>query len=72
MGAIVQSAYWANIMDVAPQHAGILLGISNFMESTSYNLQAEESEEGPVSESMKNSARSSNNLLAIKNRASGS
>ena len=30
-GALVQVAFWTNIMDVAPRHAGILLGISNTM-----------------------------------------
>jgi ACS family sodium-dependent inorganic phosphate cotransporter len=29
LGALVQAAFWTNIMDVAPRHAGILLGISN-------------------------------------------
>ena len=31
LGALVQSAFWANLMDVAPKHVGILLGISNTM-----------------------------------------
>ena len=31
LGALNQSAFWANIMDVAPNHAGILVGISNTM-----------------------------------------
>ena len=29
LGAFTHSGYWANIMDVAPRHAGVLLGISN-------------------------------------------
>ena len=28
-GALTQCACWANIMDVAPNHAGLLLGITN-------------------------------------------
>ena len=28
-GAVAQSAFWSNTMDVAPRHAGVLLGISN-------------------------------------------
>ena len=28
-GAFVQSGFWANIIDVAPRHAGVLLGLSN-------------------------------------------
>jgi len=31
LGALVQSAFWANILDVAPNHAGVLVGISNTM-----------------------------------------
>ena len=31
VGALVQSAFWSNIMDIAPRHAGVLLGISNTM-----------------------------------------
>ena len=31
LGALNQSAFWANIMDIAPNHAGILVGISNTM-----------------------------------------
>ena len=28
-GAFSHSGYWSNILDIGPQHAGVLLGISN-------------------------------------------
>ena len=30
-GALTMSAFWPNIMDVAPKHPGIVVGISNTM-----------------------------------------
>ena len=33
MGALVQSGFWANVLDIAPNHSGILLGISNTIAS---------------------------------------
>ena len=29
LGAFTHTGFWANIMDVAPRHAGLLLGVSN-------------------------------------------
>ena len=31
LGALTHSGFWANLMDVAPRHTGVLLGISNTM-----------------------------------------
>ena len=36
-GAFSQSGFWANILDVAPSHAGVLLGISNTLGEPQYS-----------------------------------